>query len=710
MKRKIKHILTTSILGLLPSFVLAMVHVENDSILERDISEVRVVASYHRPVITPQILSGSGLQQLAAYSLADAVRYFSGVQIKDYGGVGGMKTVDMRSMGSNHLGVFYDGIEIGNAQNGTVDLGRFSLDNMEAISVYNGQKSDIFQPAKDFGTSGSIYLTTRRPVFVQTGRACAYNLRVKYHTGSFGQNDVAVLFECGPRNSNISLSANAEYIRATGKYRFRYHKVLEDINGKIITAWDTAGTRQNGDIRALRSEVAIFGSSANASYQVKAYYYDSERGIPRAIVRNVWTSSQRQWDRNIFVQGYHQIRVSDIYSSKNAAKYSYDYMRYYNPDTTLIYTDNKFTQQSWYLSSANLLKINERLNADISVDYEHNWMASNMVNFAEPKRDVILVATAVSVATGKIRSQASLLGNYILDQTTRPVEHRAHFRQWTNRYTPSVFVSYDITDSLHIRGFYKKMFRKPTFNDLYYTDLGNISLKPEYAQQFDVGISYDIMRTVSEPSGHNSQIRWKISADIYHNRITDKIVAVPKGNSQYRWMMMNIGKVYIYGLDASSDISYDKSSVVRANLHLSYTYQQALDKTDKSDDGPRGTYNGQISYIPRHSGSAVAGLEMRSWHLSYSFIYVGERYHVSANIPENYEPSWYTHDLGISKYFAIGRHSNEASYASSEDSRIMKHGVRISGEVNNLLDQQYDVVLNYPMPGRNIKITLTMTI
>lgn len=58
--------------------------------------------------------------------------------------MGGLKTVNIRSMGTNHVGVFYDGIELGNAQNGTVDLGRFSLDNMEAVTLYNGQKSAIF--------------------------------------------------------------------------------------------------------------------------------------------------------------------------------------------------------------------------------------------------------------------------------------------------------------------------------------------------------------------------------------------------------------------------------------------------------------------------------------------------------------------------------------------------------------------------------------
>ena len=107
-------------------------------------------------VIPAQTLSGKRLEGLNSHSVADAIRYFSGVQIKDYGGVGGVKTVDIRSMGTNHLGVFYDGIQLGNAQNGQIDLGKFSLDNIEEVTVYNGQKSEIFQSAKDFGSAGTV--------------------------------------------------------------------------------------------------------------------------------------------------------------------------------------------------------------------------------------------------------------------------------------------------------------------------------------------------------------------------------------------------------------------------------------------------------------------------------------------------------------------------------------------------------------------------
>ena len=81
------------------------------------------VVSRRLPLATSQSLHGAELQSLSSTSIADALKYFAGVQIKDYGGLGGLKTVNVRSLGAQHVGVFIDGIRITNAQNGTVDLG-----------------------------------------------------------------------------------------------------------------------------------------------------------------------------------------------------------------------------------------------------------------------------------------------------------------------------------------------------------------------------------------------------------------------------------------------------------------------------------------------------------------------------------------------------------------------------------------------------------
>ena len=57
----------------------------------------------YREVIPAQTLKEEELQRLNSFSVADAIRYFSGVQLKDYGGVGGLKTVNIRSMGTNRV-------------------------------------------------------------------------------------------------------------------------------------------------------------------------------------------------------------------------------------------------------------------------------------------------------------------------------------------------------------------------------------------------------------------------------------------------------------------------------------------------------------------------------------------------------------------------------------------------------------------------------
>ena len=227
----------------------------------------------------------------------------------------------------------------------------------------------------------------------------------------------------------------------------------------------------------------------------------------------------------------------------------------------------------------------------------------------------------------------------------------------------------------------------PTFNDLYYTDIGNANLNPEFVNQYNVGVQYS-----KEFDGFISRVLLK--SDAYYNNVTDKIIAVPKGTGQYRWMMMNIGKVKIKGIDVNvqSDCRIFKDA--KLSLNLNYTYQKAQDYSDPTDNDPEaGTYKGQISYIPWHSGSAVASVNWKDFDLNYSFIYVGERYHNSSNIRANYEQPWYTHDISGSYRFRFNNVQLTATL-----------------EVNNLLNQYYDVIMNYPMPGRNYKFILKFEI
>jgi outer membrane cobalamin receptor len=652
----------------------------------RHIDEVVVTAGRYREVIPAQRLSGEKLEALSSFSVADAIRYFSGVQIKDYGGVGGLKTVDIRSMGTNHAGVFYDGIQLGNAQNGQIDLGKFSLDYIEEIALYNGQRSEIFRPAKDFGSAGTIYLRTRRPRF-EEGRAA--NLKLVLRSGSFDLFNPSALWEQRLSDA-VSSSLNAEYTASSGKYRFRYRKVFQD----GTTAWDTTAVRQNGDIRSLRLEGGLHGVVEQGGWHAKSYFYDSERGIPGAIVNNVWKRSQRQWDRNFFTQGSFHKQISERYEVSANMKYAHDRMRYLNPDTTLMYIDNSFLQQEIYASIANRYALRPLWDVNLSADYQWNILDANLRDFVYPKRHTALVALATAFEWKRLKAQLSLLGTFVFEQVTRNLHEGANVTTGAadnkQEYTPAAFISYRPFEGrpFSLRAFYKRIFRMPTFNDLYYTDVGNIALRPEYATQYNLGFQY------AKTFDRSTVSRLDFRADAYYNEVTDKIIAVPKGNGQYRWMMMNLGYVEILGIDVSAQISWELPRDILLHTSLNYTFQKAQDFSDPSDNDPEaGTYGGQIAYIPWHSASAIANLSCKSWDVNYSFIYVGERYHNSSNIRENHEQPWYTHDLTIGKTFACN-----------------KTKCKLSAEVNNLLNQQYDVVLNYPMPGLNYKLILKIEI
>lgn len=100
---------------------------------------------------------------MGVYDVAEAVKHFSGVNVKDYGGIGGLKTVSIRSMGAQHTGVIYDGVSISDCQSGQVDISRYSLSNVSELSLTIGQTDDIYQSAKAFASAGVLNIKTITP-------------------------------------------------------------------------------------------------------------------------------------------------------------------------------------------------------------------------------------------------------------------------------------------------------------------------------------------------------------------------------------------------------------------------------------------------------------------------------------------------------------------------------------------------------------------
>lgn len=605
----------------------------------RDVAVVGVRPHYLTP---SQTLAGAALQDLSTTSVADALKYFSGVQIKDYGGLGGLKTVNVRSLGSQHVGVYLDGIRITNAQNGQIDLGRYSLSNMESVALYNANRNERLQSASEYASAATVYLQTRRPDSTA--------LAVEYGTGSFGLQKLKAYFSF----RNI-LFVDAEYQRTDGGYPFRFQSASED----------TVGKRRNSDISFYRLEAAGFYKGFTAH----AYFYSSERGLPGPVVRRLsdqWDSTDRQWDRNFFLQSTYR-HTWDRFSLKTNLKYAYDWLRYLQDPSTnaaAMHCDNHYRQQDLYASVAAAWNTSW-LSLTASTDLRWSDLTTNVYRSAYVYRlDSKSLLSAIASYRG-FEGNIALLYTHIGDHSARSAQSAAAL----SRLTPMFLASWH-RRAFTVRAFHKRIFCAPTLNDLYYTLVGNAQLRPEYTSQFDLGVDY-------------KDRHLHLALDAYYNRIEDKIVAIPM-KSQFRWSMVNFGLVKSLGLSATA--GYDRTwGKFSASASANYTCQRDRDYSSPHDPEYRNT----IPYSPLHSASLIVDLGYNGWSLCTSWLYTGDRFALISNNRDDLLGAWQTVDLKLNKRFRIRRHSVQATV-----------------ECNNLCDSRHEVVKRYPMPGRNWKATL----
>lgn len=236
-----------------------------------------------------QTMSKQDISQLGIQNMADAVRRFAGVDVKDYGGIGGLKTVSIRNMGAAHTAVSYDGVAVSNCQAGQIDIGRFSLDNVSILSLSIGQSEDLLQSARLYASAGVLNIETEKPHF-EGNRTSAFLARVR--GGSFGYVAPSVRWwqKLGERTR---LSVDVGYMRADGNYPFTL------VNGKYVTR----EKRNNSQVESWQGEATLYHTFKDGGeLDVKGYYYYSARELPGGVTLYNPISDEKLWDENFFTQ------------------------------------------------------------------------------------------------------------------------------------------------------------------------------------------------------------------------------------------------------------------------------------------------------------------------------------------------------------------------------------------------------------------------
>lgn len=637
-----------------------------------EIPEVTVTEAFRtqevRAAAPTQVMDAARLKRLNALQVSDAAKHFAGVTVKDYGGIGGLKTISLRSLGTQHTAVGYDGITLTDCQTGQIDIGRFSLENVDRLSLSNGQSDNIFQPARFFASAGVMNIQTLAPRFTAERST---RLLASVKGGSFGLINPSLLLE-QKLSEKWSVSASGEWMQADGRYPFTLH--YGNKNDSI-----SREKRRNTQVETLRAEAALYGHfSDKEQWRLKAYYYQSSRGLPGAIIFYNPNSSQHLWDKNFFAQTHYKKELNRKLAVQASAKWNWSYQRYLDPQVHNSdgKTENTYRQQEYYLSGSLLWRAFRHLSFSLNTDGAINTMDADLNQFARPTRYSWLTAAAAKYVGERITASASVLAT-LVNEDTEVGECAGNHRKLSPFFSLSVKPFEQ--EEFRIRAFYKHIFRLPSFNDLYYSEVGNTKLKPENTTQYNVGLTYEkyICRFLPQASA---------TVDVYYNKVTDKIVAIPTKNL-FIWTMVNLGEAEIKGLDATLNLTLEFAPKFRLSLGGNYSYQRALDATEGSS-----TKGHQIAYVPRISGSGQAGLETPWVNLSYSFLFSGHRYALGENFAKNRLDEYTDHSLSASRELKIG-----------------PVNTFINIELLNLTDKNYEVIRYFPMPGRSIRATLKVT-
>lgn len=623
-------------------FVLLSTNVlaQTDSV--RNVPEVKVVGQ--RVAVNSTLVTAENLQQVGAQSVTDALKLLPSVQVKDYGGLGGIKSIAVRGLGAQHAAVAVDGVPAGNMQTGTVNLGVFMPQTTSSINVVNAQSYSMLQSARMLSAGFVVQLNTSDSVLKKP------EVGAEVRAGSFGTFMPALLL-ASPINKHSSTSFALAYHHSDGDYLYTLN------NGDSTKRL----RRQNGEVNQLRTEWSVVGQG-KAHIKAKVFGYLSDCGLPKATIFYNLNSQEKLRDAQLFGQVQSTLNFNEL-TTCFRAKYTVAGQEYSNPQLLSNVKNFNYLQHEFFAGTTIMRNVFSGVTVSASGDCTVGTLKSNRVD-GNPRRVSLMGALMAKYTSQYVTIFGTLLAQQNVSKNERNVRNHSSVN-------PTLMAEFMPIKCLAISAFAKKIFRLPTFNDLYYNGIGNRNLKPETAEQYSVSAAFD-------KDWHKWFLNAKVEA--YYNCVSNKIVAMPTGNV-FQWAMMNVGKTDIKAIDYSANVVWLPSTDISIKVGGSYTYQRCVDVTDRKS----ATYNHQIAYMPRKQASALVSVDYKWFTVAYAINYQGVRYSMNQNITAN----------------RIEPYSDQTITFGAKREKLSA-----MVEVQNVANDNYEIVKNYPMPGRAFYVKL----
>lgn len=651
----------------------------NDSAAVRELQGVEVVARQGvgtTSSLTPvQRLDKTQMLRLNISTLTDALKRMAGVTVRDYGGAGGMKTVSARGIGARHTAVAYDGVALSDCQTGEIDLSRFALEQVEQVELTIGSADEIHRPARNMASAAMLELQTRP--LPTDGQPAA--LHASLTGGSWAMVEPSFWYgQCLGRG--WSVGASGDYLYAENDYPFTLKNV----------AVVTRERRTNSRMSAGHAEaMAMWRADNRHQVDTKIHYDDNLRRLPGIVHYYTNVNDERLHDRTAFIQSTYRGTLDSHWRLKASTKFNWAESDYRNHTPGNVVGVAHYWQREWYATAAVLYAPSKTISLDYSADYLMNSLNSTLTTYGRPHRHTLFQAVAAKAQIQRLSATAHLLSTLSKEQvegqaanssqTPSTLSQNSGDDASLHRLSPSVALAYGLlpNEELRLRASWKQTFRLPTFNELYFYHFGTNDLRPERATQWNAGLTWR--------HAWQKTTECMLTADLYYNKVSDKIIAIPF--NMFVWRMMNLANVAVYGADVTLQANRQLAPRHWLMLTGNYSWQQAENRSNAESP----YYGRQIAYVPRHSFSATLTW-LNPWtNLTLSADGQSHRWATNEHSQGTRIAGFAELDIGAWRTFAW-------------------HGHRLTlrASVRNLLDKQYDIVAHYPMPGRSWRVQLTI--
>lgn len=588
------------------------------------------------PVTT---ISGSDLKQTGAAQVGEVLSFVPGVFIRNYGGLGGLKTVSLRGTSAAQTTVLLDGVRLNSSQNGLVDLSALPTGIVEDIEVVRGGESALFGASSVGGAINIRTISFRNKMAVG----------VQSSIGSFGETGVGGTIRF-PVDSTMILFTG-DYQSSRGEYPFSFNQFGAT---SIIR-------RHNGDFRNISGVLGLATQIGEWQWRGHIITRSAERGTPGAVVQGSIEAEQARLAEDDLLTILHTERsFTGTVSFSATATGRYNQFRYSDPGASVF--GARGVDETFYARDATLntrlqvlawSQINE-LQAEVGLAELRGAMLQPGVGSAVYRRTVALA--------GRMERSVTLGEQEFVAQTALRLDHYSDAGTAVSPMLATSWRPYDLPVTILAQWAYN--FRPPSFNELYYLNFGTADLKPERSHSFNAGVRWNVTKQLD------------VNVHTFHIYTADKIVALPV--SPATWSARTVGAVKNYGMEVTASGSL-LSDLIRFNG--AGTLQQSINHS-----GNPATDGKDIAYVPRLLLSGLVAVHGESVETGVQVLYTGERYSLDGNSADALLPGFTTVGVFAGVSFGIG--------SLQVDTRLF---------CENILDEQYSVIRNYPMPGRSFR-------